>query len=178
MELQAQHTVTDVPQAGGTVLGHRPAGPLDVLEQQHPVRAGQVLVVTVEGPVLPPPAVLAVKGTVADVTQQVRHGQAVGLEAADKPAGADLVDQFERPEFPVVTETHGGIDGGDIVADIGGEPGGVTESPGDHPPAVAPAPVIVFEERPKAALLGRRDTVQFWPAGVPDIRRYPNRGPA
>ena len=25
----------------------------------------------------------------------------------------------------------------------------------------------MFEERPKAALLGRRDTVQFWPAGVP-----------
>ena len=165
VELEAGDAVADVPEAGGAVLRHRPAPPLDVLEQQHALGPDDVGVVAGQRQMLQATVLDPVERPVPDFAQQRRHRQAVRLEPLGEPGRADPVEQLERAPFPVVAEPHRLIDRGDVVGDLGHQRGGVGERPAHHPPGVARGRLVGLEQRPRAAVLGGIDRIEARPGG-------------
>ena len=111
-------------------------------------------------PELLQPAVLdAIEGPAPRQPQQFRHRPALGGQPIREPVGAELVDQLERPELPIVAEAHRLIDAPDGVADRRHQLGGVGQGLAEHRPGVAAGPVGMGHQRAQAAGPGGGDAL-------------------
>jgi hypothetical protein len=136
-ELEAGDAVAEVPQRGRAVLQQRLGGELDVLEQQHALGAHEVVILAVETEELALAVLEPVEGLVSHLLEDLGRRDALVLELARKPRGAELVDELKGAGLPVVAEPHRLIDGDDLVGGFRHQARGIGERAAHHGPGVA-----------------------------------------
>ncbi len=174
-EFETGDAVADIPQRGGAVLQHRLRIELDILQHAARLRGARHHGRRRRGRA--PAGALHGRGRM-DARPRCAGWAATATPSASSlavnHAGADLVDQFEGAELPVVAKPHRLIDGLDVVGGVADQRRGVGQRRPQHAPGVAAMRAVMFEQARELALVQGLD---LGLARRPELRRLQDRSP-
>ena len=119
MKLEADNPIPDIPQTSRTVAGDTRGCAFDILQQEHAIWSGDVVIGVIGSKILQHTLFCPIERTVSDLVQQLWYGHTGFAQLCGEPGRAELVDHFEWPPFPGIAISHGLIDRIHIISYLG-----------------------------------------------------------
>src|SRR5207244_231360 len=95
-----------------------------------------VMIIAIDAKILALAALNPIEAAIARQLEQLGHRSPIGFEPCGELGGAELVDQLERSELPIIAELHRIIDGDNAVGSRRNEAGRVCERAAEHRPGI------------------------------------------